>query len=35
MDEIIREKPDSIIIQAGTNDLSNNINLLNGAKRKK
>ena len=35
MDEIIKEKTDSIIIHAGTNDLSNNINLLNSAKKKK
>ena len=33
MDEIIKEKPDSIIIHAGTNDLINNINLLNSAKK--
>ena len=32
MDEIIKEKPDSIIIHAGINDLTNNINLLNSAK---
>ena len=32
MDGIIKEKPDSVIIHAGTNDLTNNINLLNSAK---
>ena len=32
MDGIIKEKPDSVIINAGTNDLTNNINLLNSAK---
>ena len=31
MNEIIKEKPDSTIIHAGTNDLTNNINLLNRA----
>ena len=35
MDEIIKEKPDSIIIHARTNDLSNKINLLNSAQKKK
>ena len=35
MNEIIKEKPDSIIIHAETNDLSKNINLLNSAKKKK
>ena len=35
MNEIIKEKPDSIIIHVETNDLSKNINLLNSAKKKK
>ena len=33
MDEIIKEKPDSIIIHAGTNDLKNSINLLNSVRK--
>ena len=35
MDEIIKQKPSSIIIHARTNDRTNNINLLNSAKKKK
>ena len=33
MDEIIKEKPDSIISHTGVKDLTNNINLLNSAKK--
>ena len=33
IDEVIKEKPDYIIIHAGSNDLTNNINLLNSAKK--
>ena len=31
MDEIINEMSDSMIIHTGTNDITNNINLLNNA----
>ena len=34
MDEIIKEKPDFIISHTGVKDLTNNINLLNSAKKK-
>ena len=33
IDEIIKNKPDCLIIHAGTNDLTNGINLLNQAKK--
>ena len=33
MDEIIKEKPDSVTIHTGNNDMTNNINLLNSAKK--
>ena len=32
-EKILEEKPDSIIIHAGTNDLTNNINSLNSVKK--
>ena len=33
IDEIVKNKPDCLIIHAGTNDLTNGINLLNQAKK--
>ena len=33
LDNLIKYQPESVIIQAGTNDLTNGINMLNHAKK--
>ena len=33
LDVIIKEKPDDLIVYAGTNDITNNVNLLTNVKR--
>ena len=33
IDEVLKGKPESLIIQVGTNDLTNNINLLANVKK--
>ena len=33
MDDILEDKPQSLIVHAGTNDLTNDVNLLNNVKK--
>ena len=33
LDDIIKEQPDSLIVYVGTNNLTNNVNLLNNVKK--
>ena len=33
LDDIIKEQPDDLIVHVGTNDLTNNVNLLTNVKK--
>ena len=33
LDDLIKGKPDDLIVHVGTNDIANNVNLLNNVKR--
>ena len=33
LDDLIKGKPDDLIVHVGTNDIANNVNLLNNAKK--